>query len=150
MVKYYERATHCHTNVLECLNGILVEQFLVQQCDDIAFVNLLEESMAKTKNLIQLPSKYIAEELMPVEHCFAYISELIDYKQTERRRCRMGKPLNPGLCLVLNLICAVKNSDFKLYAECMPLTVYLFLSDGQLCQLSDFLFGICDTSRRIP
>ena len=131
--KPYERAVHCHTILLEGLERILLEQFLDHKGEDTVFASLPDEIKDKINNLIQCPSKYMMEEVMSAKGYIAYIRKYFGFKQKVRdgelgKTAQFWMPYKDHIWLVPSLIRAVKNNDFKLYANCLHLMADLFFS----------------------
>ncbi|MCG7882443.1 MAG: hypothetical protein JAY96_12745 [Candidatus Thiodiazotropha endolucinida] len=135
--KHYERAMHCHKIVLESLERLLLEQFLVQRDSNQLLDTLPEAAQLKVQNLIHLPSKDTLEETVKDDAVHSYITEYCQYREKVHSG-ELGKTAQFWIAymehvwLVLCLIKAVKTNNFLLYAECLNMMADLFFSfDGQ-------------------
>ena len=62
--KHYDRAIHCHKILLEALERLLLEQFLLQGGSEHTFGDMTEAMQRTVDTFIQFPSKHLLTEFM--------------------------------------------------------------------------------------
>ncbi len=133
--KHYERALHCHKTMMECLERLLLEQFMMERNEEELLDSLPASSCC---NLIQTEKSLTKENLEKVTEDDAlntYTEEYLQYKR-EVRNGKLGKTAQfwityiDHVWLVLTLIEAVKENDLDLYSQCLHVMSGLFFSFG--------------------
>ena len=66
--KHYDRAMNCHKVMVECLERLLLEQYLAQRGEEELFIGLLYEPTKKALEVIQSLSKEMSMQLLQDEN----------------------------------------------------------------------------------
>jgi hypothetical protein len=131
--KHYDRAMHCHKVLLESLERLLLEQFLITRNEQMVFDSLPETSKLLLERFVQAPSNDRLNEMLEDPNISTYINEYSEYRQSVSDG-KLGKTAQFWMAymnhiwLLLALIRSVKTNDFELYAECLHLLPDMFFS----------------------
>ena len=126
---------HCHKVLLECMERLLLEQYIESQGDYKPFASLPGESQKKLLDLIQSTDKDSLDNFLGDEAIAAHTQGYAQYR-SDVRNGKLGKTAQLWLTymdhvwLVLSLIQSVKNNYFPLYAQCLHSMAHLFFSFG--------------------
>lgn len=135
--RHYEKAMHCHKVVLESLERLLIQSFLVKEETETFFDGLTEASNAKLKQLTEIPSRDVLSQCLNDLDIVACVNKFLTYKQMVReghlgKTARFCLSYMDHIWLVLSLTRAVKTNDILLYADCLHRMTDIFFSfDGQ-------------------
>lgn len=133
--KHYDRAMHCHKIMVECLERLLLSQYLMNNGEDEVSASLPEESQKILGDLLNTPSS----ESLEAAQSDATLQKYLDDYQKYRDKVKSGHVGKTGqlwlsymdhVWLVLSLIHAVKHNNFLLYAHCLHQMANLFFSFG--------------------
>lgn len=132
--KHNDRAMQCHKILVECLERLLLSQYLVSIGEDEVFTSLPEES----KNILQDVQNSPSKDSLETAQSDPTIQNYLVGDQKYRESVKSGHLGKTGqlwilymdhVRLVMSLIHAIKHS-FLLYAHCMQQMTSLFFSSG--------------------
>ena len=75
--KHYERSLHCHKIMLEALERLLLQKFLVDQHEDSIFMSLSEIAKTRIEEFPIKPTKNTLDELLEDETVTQYLQKYI-------------------------------------------------------------------------
>lgn len=151
--KHYDRALHCHTVLLECLERLLIDQFIKDQCADDFNSLIPKETLEKLSELGTCLDRAALDTLSADCSIKKFTEQLSKFCQ-DVMKSKLGKTAQLWLSymehvrLILHLLEAVKTNNFLLYAASVNHMAPLFFSfDGQnyaryLTYFSAFLANI--------
>ena len=158
--KHYERALYCHTPLLECLERLSLAEFVnIHGTENLNEVLVLPKDASG--KLSALGTHLTKEKLSSVTEN-DFISSLSDKVQEFRKsvtKGRLGRTAQlwisyvEHVCLVLQLLEAVKTNNFLLYAGAIYIMKPLFFSfDGQnyACYLTYFSVSLANSGTLHP
>lgn len=154
--KHYERALHCHTVMLECLERLLLDQFVKHQgADDLK--SLMSNEVVEKLSSLGIHLDKEALETVSTDPALQELMKKFSAFRQETTKGQLGKTAQLWLSymehirLILRLLEAVKTNNIPLYADSVRHMAPLFFSfDGQnyaryLTYFSVFLANL-DTS----
>lgn len=154
--KNYERSLHCHKTMLECLERLLVEEFLSVNGKNSLLSDIPETSRRTFENLIQSQTGETLSRVMDDVHVVSMVVAYESFK-SEVRKGSLGKTAQLWLSymdcvwIALSLIRSVKENNFSLYLHCLFVMPDLFFTFGghnysrYLTYLAVFLTNIEDS-----
>ena len=133
--KHYDRAMHCHKILLECLERLLLEQYMAKQEEQELFSSLPAESVKKVEDVVESTTATTLEAALADDAISNYIEGYIQYRTevTEGSHGKTGQlwaSYMNHVWLVLTLVQAVKRNDFLAYAHCLHVMGDLFFAFG--------------------
>lgn len=133
--KHYDRSLHCHKTVLECLERLLLSQYLTSIGEKEVFSQLPEGSKGILDELLKAPSKEAFDATRNDAPLQKYIEGYQQFRESVQaghlgKTAQLWTSYMDHIWLVLSLIHAVKHNDFLLYAQCLHLMADLFFSFG--------------------
>jgi len=133
--KHYDRALHCHKIILECLERLLLSQYLTSTGEEEVFTRLPEESKRILDKLLKTPSEETLDAVKIDTPMQQYIEGYQQFRESVKaghlgKTAQVWTSYMDHIWLVLSLIHAVKHNDFLLYAQCLHLMADLFFSFG--------------------
>ena len=132
--KRCDRALHCHKIMVECLERLLLSQYLKSTGEEELLASLPEESKKIMADLLTSPTT----DSLAIAQADPTIQAYLDGFQVFRNSVRTGHLGKTGqlwmsyidhVWLVLSLIHAVKH-NFLLYSHCLHLMANLFFTFG--------------------
>ena len=151
--KHYERSLHCHKIMLESLERLLLEQFMIGREGTEWYSTLPEEALRKLDNLVNASSSESLSTILTDPSFSKFIDSYLKFRE-EVRKGEHGKTAQlwmsyiDHVCLIFALLEAVQDNNFFLYVHVLYLMAVLFFSyNGQnyaryLCFFSLFLANI--------
>ena len=133
--RHYDRALHCHTVMLECLERLVLEQYMADRDCNHIFNDLQANLQRKLDDLVLASGPESFKEALSDEALNKCIQGYLKYRD-EVRRGEHGKTPQlwisymDHIWLVLSLLEAVKQNDFFLYDHTLQLLADLFFSFG--------------------
>ena len=107
--KHYDRAIHCHKIVLEALERLLLEQFLLQENSEHTFGDMTEAMQRTVDTFIQFPSKHMLTEFLNDQSIHELHLKMSMLRQ-EVRDGKLGKTLDVLHCSCVEDIVFVESS----------------------------------------
>ena len=135
--KNYGRSVHCHKILLECIERLLFEQFMLSRNEDSVCSSLTAASKALLQQLLECPCKKYLISALNNEEIVAYLMEFHQFIESVRngalgKTAKLWVSYKDHIWLVLSLITAVKCNEFELYRYCLFKICDLFFAfDGQ-------------------
>ena len=133
--KHYDRAMNCHKVMLECLERLLLSQYLASHNEADVFASLTEQSKKVLYDITHTPSEETMNTALADEELKRYIEGFMQYRDDSKTgnlgtTAQLWVSYMDHVWLVLTLTHAVKHNDFLLYAHCLHLMSDLFFSFG--------------------
>ena len=122
--KNYGISGHCHKILLECLERLLFEQFLLSRKEKMVGSSLPVSSKVLLQQLLESHCKEYVNASLNDEGIAGYLIEFHLFKDSVRNGS-LGKTAKllvsymDHVWLVLSLIMAVKSSNLQLYKHCL-------------------------------
>ena len=154
--KNYDRSLHCHKTMLECLERLLLEEFLSVAGKDSLLSDIPETSKRKFEALVQSQTSATLAEVLGDAHLTTLLVSYESFK-SDVRKGSLGKTAQFWLSYMdcvwnaLSLIRSVKENNFALYLHCLFVLPDLFFTFGghnysrYLTYLAVFLANIEDS-----
>ena len=133
--KHYDRAMHCHKTMLECLERLLLEQYMAHQDEQELFSSIPADSMKKLDDLVQWLTETKLDAALDDDAVSNYIQGYLQYRVevsegSHGKTAQFWASYMSHICLVLSLVQAVKHNDFLAYAHCLHLITDIFFAFG--------------------
>lgn len=133
--KHYERSLHCHKVMLECLERLLLEQFMLKKGDANWFTSLPIESLQKLDDLAQAGSAVNLSSVLEDDNVCGLINSYLEFRDGVRngdlgKTAAFWMSYMDHISLVLSLLEAVLDNNFFLYAHSLKQVADVFFSYG--------------------
>ena len=133
--KNYDRAMHCHKTMLECMERLLLEQYMAHQDEQELFSSIPADSKKKLNDLLQSLTETKLDTALDDDAFNNYIQGYLQYKVeasegSHGKTAQLWASYMSHIWLVLSLVQAVKHNDFLAYAHCLHLMADIFFTFG--------------------
>ena len=84
--KHYERSLHCHKSILECLECLLMEQFVQHRNDNKILDNIRKRTQEKLAFLVSAPGRDEMESVCGIIRTLNYLMSTLKGTWSTRRK----------------------------------------------------------------